>query len=539
MKYYDIVIKNAKIIDGTGNPWYKADLGIKDQRIVDIGKIQNSSETKNIIDADGLFVSPGFIDIHTHADLTVMPYPGCESNIFQGVTTSVVGNCGWSLAPLNDFNKKLVQGYFSPFLLEDFDYGWDWKSFGEYYDKISHLSFTMNLVPLIGQGTIRMAVKGFSQEETSKEELQKMQSLLEDALKEGAFGLSAGLGYPPGGYTSTEELIGLTRILKNYDALFACHIRDYGNLLENAVLEMIRIGKENDIPILISHLVVKGEKNWGFLVQKVLKNLENAREQGIEVYCDRYPYNAGCSTITQLLPLWALEGGTEKMLKRLQNKKDREEIKKDLIRNRVKENNGIQEVGLDQIVLNDVPGNPNYEGKSLQEIVTEKGQLDNAYDCIMDIILELEGKCTQVKHFASQDDVDTVITHPLSMVMSDGWLTNDSAPGKPHPRNFGTFPKYLKQYVKDKELLTWEEAVRKITSMPATVLRLKDRGVIKERFIADICIFDPNAIKDVATYQNPKQYPEGIEYVIVNGKVTVKNGSLLDTRNGLVLKKSN
>jgi N-acyl-D-aspartate/D-glutamate deacylase len=535
---YDILIKDGKIIDGTGNPWFKADLGIKDSKIVYIGRINKYPKTANdIIDAKGLFVSPGFIDIHTHADLTVMPYPGCESSVFQGVTSSVVGNCGWSLAPLNNFNKKLVQGYFSPFLFKDFEYGWDWESFGDYYEKISKLNFTMNLIPLVGQGTIRIAVKGFSQQETSKKELKEMRFLLENALKEGAFGLSAGLGYPPGGYSRTEELVDLTKVLKKYDAIFSCHIRDYGNLLENAVLEMIRIGKENDIPILISHLVVKGEKNWGYLVHKVLKKLENSRAQGIEVYCDRYPYTAGCSTITQLLPLWALEGGTEKMLTRLQVKNDREEIKKDIIRNRVKENNGIQEVGLDQIVLNDVPGNPSYEGKSLQEIVAEKGELDNAYDSILDIILELEGKVTQVKHFAFQEDVDAVITHPLSMVMSDGWLTNIFAKGKPHPRNFGTFPKFLNQYVKEKKLLTWEDAIRKITSMPATVLRLKDRGLIKEGFVADISIFDEDKIIDTATYQNPKQYPRGIEYVIVNGKLTVKNRKILDARNGSVLRK--
>lgn len=212
------------------------------------------------------------------------------------------------------------------------------------------------------------------------------------------------------------------------------------------------------------------------MVKKVLNRLEDAREQEIEIYCDRYPYAAGCSTITQFLSLWALEGGTEKMLQRLNDKKERDKIKEDLMYNRVKADNGIQEVGLDQIILNEIPDNTSYECRSLEEIIREKGQLNNAYNCLMDIILKLEGKCTQVKRFVSQDDVDTVITHPLSMVMSDGWLTNDSAPGKSHPRNFDTFPKYLKQYVKDKEVLTWEEAIRKIISMPATVLRLKDRG---------------------------------------------------------------
>jgi len=272
VEFFDTIIKNGKIIDGTGNPWFKSDLGIKDDTITYIGTINNQKATK-VIDAGGLFVVPGFIDIHTHSDLTIMPYPNCENSIYQGVTTSVVGNCGWSLAPINDFSRELVKGYFSPFLLKNFDYGWDWESFGQYYDKIANLKITMNIVPLVGQGTIRMAVKGFSQKQTSKDELTKMQSLLEEALKEGSFGLSAGLEYPPGGFTDTKELIALTSVLKKYGAIFTCHVRHEGDLVEEAVQEVIKIGQENDIPVQISHLVVKGEKNWGHLVRKVVKNI--------------------------------------------------------------------------------------------------------------------------------------------------------------------------------------------------------------------------------------------------------------------------
>jgi len=225
------------------------------------------------------------------------------------------------------------------------------------------------------------------------------------------------------------------------------------------------------------------------------------------------------------------------MLERLRKEKEREKIKEDIIKHRVKEDNGIQEVGLDQIVLSDVSGNPAYEGKSLKDIIIEKGEINRAYDCLMDIILELEGKCTQIKHFASQDDVDTVITHPLSMIMSDSWGTNIFANGTPHPRTFGSFPRFIRQYVKEKKLLTWEEAIRKITSMPATVLRLKERGLIKEGFKADITIFDPDKIIDMATYQNPKQYPKGISNVIVNGILTMEDGELLSQKGGVVLRK--
>lgn len=534
MVNYDIVIKNGKIIDGTGNPWSKADIGIIGDSIKKIGKI-NESNSEKVIDATGLYVSPGFIDMHSHTDFTIMPYPKCESSVMQGVTTNVVGNCGYSLAPLNENNLHLLKGAFSPFSLKDFDYRWNWHSFKEFYQEIDKYDLAINLAPLVGQSTIRIAVKGFDQSRATKDEMNKMQQLLRESIEEGAFGLSIGLGYAPAGYTDTEELIELTKVLKDNKAVFTCHIRNYGDLLLEAVDEIIKIGEQNCLTINISHLTVKGEKNWETLMLKALDVIQNARKRGVEVYCDCYPYTAGCSPITSLLPLWALEGGTQKMLERLKNKKERENIKEDIIKNRVKENNGIQEVDLTQIVIGDCPSNRNYEGKSLEEIIKEKNRLHEAYDCMMDIVLETNGECIQVKHFASEEDVKAAIINPNSMVISDSMGTNPSAGGKPHPRTYGTFPRFLKQYVKDRKLLSWEEAIRKITSMPAAVLRLKERGLIKEKFKADIVIFNPDLIKDKATYQQPHQYPEGIEEVIINGIVAVDKGKITDSKSGKVL----
>lgn len=533
---YDIIIKNGKVVDGTGNPWFKSDIGILEDKIAYIGKM-NNEKSKIVIDASGLFVCPGFIDVHSHADLTVMQYPGCESSILQGVTTSVVGNCGWSLAPINDFSRNLVRKYYSPILQQNDNCKWDWNSFRQYYNKITHQKINMNLVPLVGHGTIRMAVKGFSKKDITANEIKKMQFLLRESLEDGAFGISVGLGYPPGGYVDIEELIKITKILKEYDAILSCHIRDYGRLLEKSILEIISVGEKNEIPILISHLLAKGEKNWNHIIRKAIKIIEKARKEDIEIYFDRYPYTAGCSIITQLLPMWTLEGGIDIMLNRLRNKNDREKIKNELVKNWSGEGAGINEIGFNQIFLSNVVEKNKYEGKSLEEIMVEKRRIDDPYNCLMDIILELEGQCSQIQYISSQKDIDLLIVHPLSMIMSDSWLMNVEIKGKPHPRNFGTFPKFLSYYVKKKKLLNWEEAIRKITSMPATAIRLKDRGLIKEGFFADITIFNPNKICDTATYQNPKQYPLGVAFVIVNGKLTVQNGNLFKKGAGLVLRK--
>ena len=454
----------------------------------------------------------------------------------QGVTTAVVGNCGLSMAPLNPANLTLLKKYLSPFLVSDSDYKWDWKTVKEYYEKVEAGRITLNLAPLVGQGTIRLAAKGFDSNEASKGEMAEMKRLLEQALEDGAFGMSTGLIYPPGTYSSTEELIELASVLSKYGAIYATHMRNESDRLIEAVEEAIRIGEENGIAVEISHHKAAGRTNWG-KVNATLRLIEQARKRGVEVNCDVYPYTAGSTTITAILPVWALEGGVEKMLERLKSNETREEIKKEISEGTSEGENWIKSAGWDGIVIGECPSDKKYEGKSLESILKGKDKLDAPYEGFFDWLLEIKGSATMVIFVMNEDDVRTVISNPLTSVISDSWVTAPSAGGKPHPRVYGTFPRVLARYVREEKLLTLEDAIRKMTSLPAGKLRVEDRGIIREGLWADIVIFDPDTIKDKATYSDPHQYPEGIKYVIVNGQVVVENGKLTGAMPGKVLRR--
>ncbi len=532
IKRYDVIIKNGKIIDGTGNPWYRADVGIIQGKIVKIGFI--SGLAKKTIDVSNFIVSPGFIDIHNHSDLSILAVPNCESNIKQGITTAVVGNCGISMAPLNSKKVKLFQKYLAPLLISKYDYKWDWKSLAEYQEKVKAQGTAINLAFLIGQGTIRLAVKSFASGKSSEKEMKQMKEILAESLEDGAFGMSSGLIYPPGCYSDTEELIELGKILKKYNRIYVSHIRDEGTDLIKSIKEAIKIGEINDIPVEISHFKAKGEENWG-KVNYGFKLMEEARERGVEVNCDVYPYNATSTTITSVLPIWTLENGVEEMLKVLSSKENRKKIKQDFITGRVKGNN-LDEDGFGQIVIADSPLNKEYEGKSLKEIIKLKNRISDPYDAFFDLIIEIKGQASVVKFVLSDEDVKKVISHPLSMIGSDSSGICPEIGGKPHPRAYGTFPRVIDKYVSKEKILRLEDAIRKMTSLPASKIRLPYRGLIKEGFWADIVIFDSNKIKDRATFANPHQYPDGIEYVLVNGEVSLEKGRLTNKRYGKILK---
>ena len=530
---FDLVIKNGIIVDGTGNPWFKGDIAVKEGKIAKIGKVKERGEVE--IDATGLVVSPGFIDMHNHSDFTILAVPNAESYIMQGVTTAVVGNCGMSMAPVNPENLDLLKMYLSPFLVKDFDYGWDWRTLGEFYKKVEKQGTTINLAPLVGHGTVRIAVKGFDPSKPSKDELDEMKALIAQAMEEGAFGMSTGLIYPPGSYATTEEIIELAKVVGEYGGIYTTHIRDEGRRLVEAVEEAIRIGKEAGVPVEISHHKASGKPNWG-KVCATLRLIERARKIGVEVNCDVYPYTAGSTTITALLPTWALEGGVEKMLEKIKDKETREKIKTEIEEDKMKGENFLKAAGWAGVLISQC-SIKKYEGKTLEEILKEKGQFDNPYDSFFDWLLEINGDAAMVVFIMDEEDVKTVLSHPLSMVISDSWVTAPTAGGKPHPRAYGTFPRVLGKYVREEKLLSLEEAIRKMTSLPAAKLRLQDRGLIKEGFWAVLVIFDSDKIKDKATYQNPHQYPEGIKYVIVNGQIVVENGKLTGKRPGKVTKK--
>ncbi|MBE9469904.1 MAG: D-aminoacylase [Chloroflexi bacterium] len=530
---FDILVRNGNVIDGTGNLWFKKDIGIADGRIRRVGSIPESG--RKTIDAKGMVVSPGFIDLHNHSDFSILAYPNAECYITQGVTTVVVGNCGHSLAPIrNPDNLALLRNYLAPLLVSDFDYGWNWKTLGEYYEKIQQQGISLNMAPLAGQGAIRLAVKGFDSNEASREEIGEMKKLLEESLEDGAFGMSTGLIYPPGSYSSTEELIELASVLTKYGAIYATHMRHEGDRLAESLEEAIRIGEENNIAVEIAHHKAAGKANWG-KVNASLRAMERARSRGVEVNCDVYPYTAGSSLINATLPTWVLEGGAAKMLERLKDEEVRQQIKKEIAEDTMKYQNMIAGSGWDGIVISECPSKREYEGKSLQTILREKNRFDEPYEGFFDWLLEIEASATMVVFQMDEDDVKTVMRSPLSSIASDSWGTAPAAGGKPHPRAYGTFPRVLGKYVREEKVLTLEEAIRKMTSLPGGKLGLESRGIIREGFWADIVVFDPDKIKDKATYADPHQYAEGIGYVIVNGQVVVENGRLTGMRPGKVL----
>jgi len=535
-KDYELVIKNGYVADGSGNPWYKADVGIKDGRIATIGSI-NEKDSYRFINAKDLIVSPGFIDLHNHSDLSILARPFCESNIMQGITTAVVGNCGISMAPINKVYLPDLKEYVAPFLLNNYDYGWEWNTLEEYYRKVEKNSIAINLVPLVGHGTLRIAVKGFSQEPLTREEMNKMKSLLSQSLEDGAFGLSTGLVYPPGTYSNTEELIELGSILREYDGIYATHIRNEGRDLVESIQEAIKIGKTNNIPVQISHHKAKGKSNWG-KIHYTLRMLEEEREKGLEIGCDVYPYTVGSTTITSILPAWVLEGGVSKMLERLKSEEQRKKIKKDFIDDNIKEGNDIKDAGFEGIIIASCE-NKKYAGMSLMQIIKMKGETEDPFEAMFDLILELKGNATINKFIMNEQDVQFVLSHPLSAIITDSWATKPCAEEKPHPRAYGTFPKVLGRYVRERKLLRLEEAIRKSTSYPASIIRLKERGLLLHGYWADMVIFNPDTILDKATYQDPNKYSLGIDYVIVNGEVTVEKGNLSEKRYGKVIRRYN
>jgi len=531
-KIFDLLIKGGHIIDGTGNPWYKADIGINQGKIKKIGFIKEDGQ--KTINAEGMVVSPGFIDLHNHADFSMFKFPNCENFIAQGITTGIMGNCGMSLAPTNSQSLELLKDYLSLFLAK-VDYGWNWKTFKEYCEKVKEKKISINLAPLVGHGTIRIAVKGFEKSKASPRDMKEMKKLLAESMKDGAFGMSTGLIFSPGCYATTEELIELGKILRKYGGIYATHLRNEGSKLIESVEEAIRIGEENDIPVQISHHKASaGKENWGKINYSLIL-MEEARKRGVEVGCDVYPYIAGNGLITEILPIWTLEGGIGKMLERLNNNEARKKIKEEMnIWGRgIATRQGKLE--FNRISIASCPPNREYEGKDLEEIIKAKNKINKPYKALFDFILEIKGDCNIISFSMHENDMKTIISHPLSSIVTDSWPTSPVAGRNIHPRAYGTFPKVLSKYVREEKLLTMEEAIRKMTSLPASIIRLKDRGLLKVGFWADIVIFDPVKIKDRATYQKPHQYPVGIESVIVNGGIAVENGKLSYNNFGKVL----
>jgi N-acyl-D-amino-acid deacylase len=518
---YDLVIRNAKIIDGSGNPWFKADIGVVGERISKIGRIDDGHK---VIDAESLVASPGFIDTHSHSDLMLIAEPEAMQKTMQGITTEVVGQDGLGEAPVSDETLDDWRRYLSG-LNGDPDVDWSWRSFGEYLDALDDAGTSINVAALVGHGNLRLLAMGMENRAPTVSELAEMKVILSDSLKEGGFGLSTGLIYPPCVYAETDELTELCRVTADHGGIFVVHMRNEGDRLLESIDEVADIGRDSGVHIHVSHFKASGEKNWG-KVDDALARLEEYRSEGIEFTVDQYPYIAGSTFLSSLLPVSAHEGGTERMLARLRNPEERKRIK-----DQITESRGL-EWGWDNILVTSVNTDENkpHEGLGLGEIARRRGE--EPVEALFNLIIEEDNAATMVSFSMSEEDVRTVIRSPLQMVCTDGIVL-----GKPHPRAYGSFPRVLGKYVRE-GTLRLEEAVRKMTSLPTQTLGIKDRGLLRPGMHADITLFDPGKVIDKGTYQDPIQFPEGIEYVIVNGTLTVESGVHTGKRAGKALRHS-
>ena len=526
---FDVIIKNGKIADGSGNPWFWADLGVKDGKIVRIGRLDGEAAVETI-DADGCIVAPGFIDIHCHSDAVVFAQPREQGKILQGVTTEVVGNCGSSAAPTNDATLPSLQKYLAP-LFGSFPLAWDWESVREYLNRVEDNQVISNVVTLVGHGTVRVAVMDFDNRAPTTEELKKMQKLVGEALDDGAFGLSSGLIYPPGLFSRTPEMVALCEVVAQKGGFYATHIRGESDGVEAAVAEAIGVAKQTGVALEISHHKAAGRSNWG-KTEQTLKMIDAARADGLDVTCDVYPYIASSTSLGTLLPPWMHEGGIDALLERLESPAIRAQVKREFVTGLPGWENYPAAAGWKGIMVSYCERHEEYEGKTIQEIADAQ-QIDGA-DALFKILLESRANALMNVFSMDEGDVKRILRHPASMVGSDAIPSC----GKPHPRFYGTFPRILSKYVRNEKIICLEEGIRKMTALPAQRLGLHDRGRIGEGMWADIVVFHPDTVCDKAVFAKPQQYPEGIEYVLVNGRVSVRKGEFTGTVAGKVLRKS-
>ncbi|MGD0527379.1 MAG: D-aminoacylase [Polyangiaceae bacterium] len=541
-----VLVTGARLIDGTGGPARAGDLLLEDDRIAEVGA--TSLTPDEVLDAKGLVVAPGFIDVHSHSDFSLPVDPEAGAKVLQGVTTEVVGNCGLGLQPAND-KVDAMYGRLLPMIFGEADGDAACSpTLAHYRARLGATRITVNAAPLIPHGNIRCAVMGMAERAPTETELAAMCGLIAQGMDEGAFGLSTGLVYPPGAFADTEELVRLAAAVAPKGGLYATHMRNEGPRLVESVAEAIAIGERAGVPVQISHHKAVGQLNWG-KVKTTLGMVDAAAARGLDVHSDVYPYTAGSTVLSSLfVPLWAFEGSLDKLVERLHDPETRARI--------VRDTQDLQLTFFDlprwlgffpkrwllpvmsrllgrSIVISSVKRQTRYEGMTIGAIAKERGR--PLHEAVLDLLIEEDLGVTTIAHVMSEKDVQTVLRHPRTMVGTDGMPTRT---GKPHPRTYGTYPRVLQHYVGELGLLTLEQAVHRMTGMVARKFGMKDRGVLAPGAAADLVVFDPKGIKDHATYADPRRSPEGVAHVFVNGSWSVRDGKHTGARAGTVLTKA-
>lgn len=524
---WDLIIRNIMIIDGTNRPPYSGAIGVKDGHITDIWDSSSSAhiDAREVIDGNGRYLAPGFIDIHSHSDTSILDVPLAESRLFQGITTEIAGNCGISAAPIskNPHLGELISGYTA---MKDTS----WNTFEEYLNTLETHKISTNVGLFAGHGNLRINAMGFDNRKPTPKEMEQMKAELRDCLTAGAFGYSSGLIYPPGSYADTEELIELAEVLKEYPGtLYATHMRDEGLKVREALAEAIQIAETADVPLEVSHHKVARKEGWQNYCFDTIRMMNESRERGNRIYCDQYPYTASSTGLDSNIPMWAFEGGIPKMLKRLQNPSMKSQIKKEMAESH---KGRWQDIYLANA---DTADNQKFIGKNIASIAKELGT-DPEEACIYLVISE-DAHCNEVNYGMCEEDIEYILKQPYTSIGSDGNALSFEYKGQPHPRHYGTFVRVLAHYSRDRHVIPIETAIYKMTGLSADKLGLTDRGFIKEGMWADLVLFDLDKLQDHPSYEHPVQPCSGIDYVWVNGVLTIKEGLHTGAKAGMALRK--
>jgi N-acyl-D-amino-acid deacylase len=520
---FDLLLRNARIFDGAGGPWFRADLAVAGDTIAALGSLGGAQATVEI-DCDGAALAPGFIDAHSHSDLIVFEDALIAPKLLQGVTTELLGQDGIAAAPIRQEQKADWRRHLSG-LLGNPEQEWAWSSFEEYLSALDAVSPGTNLACLVPHGNLRLWTMGMEDRKASPAELEEMGALLRDCLEAGGVGFSTGLIYPPCSYADEDEMASLCAELVDYGGFIVVHMRNEDAGVFEALDEMLRVSERSGAPLHISHLKVAGRPQFG-RAGELLGKIDAARERGLEVTFDQYPYTAGSTMLFAILPEWLQEGGPDAMIERLRDAVVRERIMVELAKR------GASTVAITDIRVAGVgsEGNRHLEGMNLLEVAEATGK--PLIDAVCDLLIEEDLNVSMILFVADEGDVQTILRHPLHIACTDGLLG-----GKPHPRLYGTFPRILGHYCRELGILELPEAIRKMTSAPAARLGLRDRGILRPGMKADLIVFDPDRVIDNSTYDDPRRNPEGILHVFVNGRHTVENGQLLGASAGRVLRR--